>query len=55
MKEPSAERKYTGLQSTVLVKAATCVAVAAPVYSDIAYQCDDKGDEDALSYGDVAC
>lgn len=32
MKEPSAERKYTGLQSTVLVKAATCVAVAAPVY-----------------------
>lgn len=32
MKEPSAERKYTGLQSTVLAKAATCVAVAAPVY-----------------------
>ena len=30
-------------------------AVAAPVDSDIAYQCDDKGDEDALSYGDVAC
>lgn len=32
MKEPSAERKYTGLLSTVLAKAATCVAVAAPVY-----------------------
>lgn len=32
MKEPSAERKYMGLQSTVLAKAATCVAVAAPVY-----------------------
>ena len=32
MKEPSAERKYTGLLSTVLAKAAICVAVAAPVY-----------------------
>lgn len=26
------ERKYMGLQSIVLVKTVTCVAVAAPVY-----------------------